>query len=740
LLVYAHSRNGRPSSEWHQLDDHLASVGQRAGGFASKFGSGDWGYLAGLWHDVGKFDPRFQSKLRGETVALDHSVVGAALAVMRSSQLGWNLAFPIAGHHCGLADLRGEEPPSQLANRVGGYRMLAELLRLIPASIANHGLPELPARLRPNGSDRREHMVVARRTEFWIRFIFSALVDADWMDTEHFFKATRTVERQGFSSIPILSDRLAGFLAEKQAALSASQRAHRVNRARAGVLAACRSAAHLPPGFFSLTAPTGSGKTLSGLSFALTHAEIHQLDRIIVALPYTSIIEQNAAVYRQALGDGEVVEHHSNLDSDRQRAQLSDEVTERQLLASENWDAPLIVTTTVQLFESLFANRPSRCRKLHNVARSVIILDEVQALPNGFLLPILDSLKELVSNYGCTVLLSTATPPAFERRVGFELGLDEVRHIIPDPAALAQELSRVIYTWPEANELPKQWRGLAEKMAGSPRFMAIVHRRSDARDLALQIQARTPEAAVFHLSALMCAAHRTRTLAEIRRALDGDGPCRLVATQLVEAGVDIDFPVVWRALGALDSIVQAGGRCNREGTQEFGRLHIYRAPTPPPPGTPRKALDVTDAMLQEHGGALDLLAPAIFDDYFRRLYMLEDQDKHHIQTSRQAFRYATVARDFQMIEDGFSEPVVVPYGDAAVRLDRIRRDGPSRGALRRLQRYVVNTRTSDVARLQAQQALEEVLPGLLALRPTHYDLYHERFGLVVDQAGQSEST
>jgi CRISPR-associated endonuclease/helicase Cas3 len=466
---------------------------------------------------------------------------------------------------------------------------------------------------------------------------------------------------------------------------------------------------------------------------------MHQLDRIIVALPYTSIIEQNAAVYRDVFGDREVVEHHSNLDSDRQSAQLGDEVTQRQLLASENWDAPLIVTTTVQLFESLFANRPSRCRKLHNIARSVIILDEVQALPNGFLLPILDGLNELVSSYGCTVLLSTATPPALERRPGFDLGLNGVRHIISDPTALAKELSRVAYIWPKSDEQPKQWFDLAEEMAGSRRFMVIVHRRSDARELALELRARQPEVPVFHLSALMCSAHRTHTLTEIRRALDAGGACRLVATQLVEAGVDIDFPVVWRALGALDSIVQAAGRCNREGAQEFGRLYIYRAPTPPPPGTPRKALDVTNAMLQEHGGTLDLLSPAIFDDYFRRLYLLEDQDKHHIQTSRQEFRYATVARNFQMIEDAYSEPLVVPYGDSAARIERIRRDGPTRAALRGMQRYVVNARPSDVASLRARQAVDEVLPGVLALSPTHHNLYHERFGLVVDQAAQPQS-
>jgi CRISPR-associated endonuclease/helicase Cas3 len=722
------------------LDDHLASVAQRAAEFAAKFGSGDWGYLAGLWHDLGKFDPRFQRKLHGEAVALDHSIVGAALAVMRSSKLGWNIAFPIAGHHCGLADLRGEEPPSQLANRVAGYKALAELLPVIPASIASHRLPELPVQLLPDGSGRREHMANIRRTEFWIRFIFSALVDADWLDTERFFNATRVNERQGFSPIASLRNRLARFLAAKQAGLSASQRAHRVNRARALVLSACESAAHLRPGFFSLTAPTGSGKTLSGLSFALSHAQMHQLDRIIVALPYTSIIEQNAAVYRDALGDGEVVEHHSNFDTDRQRAQLGDEVTERQLLASENWDAPLIVTTTVQLFESLFANRPSRCRKLHNIARSVIILDEVQALPNGFLLPILDGLNELVSNYGCTVLLSTATPPALEWRPGFDLGINGVRHIIADPTALAQELSRVAYVWPQSNEQPKQWCDLAEQMAGTSRFMVIVHRRIDARDLAQELQALQLEVPVFHLSALMCAAHRTDTLTKIRRALDDGGPCRLVATQLVEAGVDIDFPVVWRALGAIDSIVQAAGRCNREGAQELGRLHIYRAPTPPPPGTPRKTLDVTDAMLQEHGGTLDLLAPAIFGDYFRRLYMLEDQDKHRIQTSRQEFRYATVARNFQMIEDAYSEPLVVPYGDSAARIERIRREGPTRAALRGLQRYVVNIRTADVARLRAQQAVEEVSPGLLALSPANHNLYHELFGLVVDQAIEPESS
>jgi CRISPR-associated endonuclease/helicase Cas3 len=624
LVYYAHSRAGVDPSDWHQLEDHLRGVAERAAHFACKFNSVEWARIAGLWHDLGNFAPHFQERPRGANEPVDHSVLGAVHAIARFRDLGWYLAFPIAGHHAGLADLRGEAPPTPLSVRIAGHQSI-ESPPDSPKDLLEIVLPSLPDFLKPSGN-RTDQMPLRRRTDFWIRFLFSALVDADWLDTEAFFGSSRTTARGGFAPLALLHTQLSSVLEEKRQSLPPDKSVATMNVARAEVLNACRAAAPLASGFFSLTAPTGSGKTLSSMEFALTHAERNGLDRVLVVLPYTSIIEQNAAVYRNALGAGAVIEHHSNLDPQARAERAGEETAYRHLLATENWDAPVIVTTTVQFFESLFSNRPSRCRKLHNIARSVIILDEVQTLPAGFLLPILDGLNELVAHYGCTVLLSTATPPALERRPGFELGIIGVRPIVADAAALSRQLKRVEYHWPNPGDPPIDWGTLAGKLAEQPRSMCVVHLRADARELAQRLAQAVPADPVFHLSALMCAAHRTAVLCDVRKALDGGGPCRLVATPLVEAGVDIDFPIVWRALGGLDSIVQAAGRCNREARSEVGHVFVFLAPSAPPPGSLRKALQVTSAMLAESNSELDLCDPAVFDSYFRRLYMTEEPD------------------------------------------------------------------------------------------------------------------
>jgi len=384
-----------------------------------------------------------------------------------------------------------------------------------------------------------------------------------------------------------------------------------VNTQRAALLAACRDAAALPPGLFSLTAPTGSGKTLSSMAFALRHAEKHGLRRVIYALPFTSVTEQNAEVFRAAFaasGDRAVLEHHSAYRPSSQDEGHPTEVWRR--LAVENWDAPVVVTTNVQLLESLFSANPSDCRKLHRIAKSVIVLDEAQSLPVKLLKPTLAALDELARSYGTTVVLCSATMPAVTAREGFEIGLRGVREIVPEPEAMSRAMRRADVE--RVGTLADE--ELAERIAAEPGVLTIVNTRGHAARLYELV--RTRATCVLHLSALMCPAHRSIRVAQIKRLLADGKECRVVSTQVVEAGVDIDFPVVFRAMAGLDSIVQAAGRCNREGGLARGRVVVFDTDEKPPPDIGRAAGDTAQVLMP----GVDALDLGIIERYFSLHY------------------------------------------------------------------------------------------------------------------------
>jgi CRISPR-associated endonuclease/helicase Cas3 len=615
---YAHSLPDAPQAQWQPLDKHLRQVAEKAAEFATAFASADWAYNAGLWHDLGKYQSAFQERLAGNSISVDHSGVGAAFVTQQNKEIGLPLAFAIAGHHTGLSNIMisGKNMPIPLKERIrSAGKALKEVLLNTPHEIQKETLPELPSFLQKvNNSDSDENI---RNMEFWIRFIYSTLVDADRLNSEAFDQPDNALLRGHYEKLSDLIEHLECYIGGIRVSLSDVDLKRPINRIRGEVLERCRETAKCLPGIFSLTVPTGGGKTLSGMAFALHHAVDNALRRVIIVIPYTSIIEQNADEYRKALGKENVIEHHASLDFEKLKIASGVDMLQKHELATENWDAPIIVTTTVQFFESLFSNKPSRCRKLHNIAHSVIVLDEVQTLPTGFLLSILDGLKELVAHYGCSVVLSTATPPALVARPRFTEGITSIQPIVPK-ITLPQ---RVEYSWPDPDSQPVQWSDLAKELIEHTQVLAIVHKRADARMLAQELQSllcseNTP---IYHLSALMCPAHRTKKLEQIRKSLSSGTLCRVVSTQLIEAGVDIDFPVLYRALGGLDSIVQAAGRCNREGKLPIGHMKIFRAPSLPPVGTPRKALAVTESLLCEYGN-LDLTNPDIFEDYFRHLY------------------------------------------------------------------------------------------------------------------------
>lgn len=691
-VFYAHTLPDRPEGDWQILEAHLLGVSKRAAAFGEAFGAAPWAGLAGLWHDLGKYSDAFQHYLASASdpdshqsdsmVRTDHSTAGAQHAVATINVLGHLLAFAISGHHAGLLDAIGEG--ASLERRLG-----KKLEPWVPPSdILNPApVPSLPPSLG-RALGRRD----AFSTAFFTRMLFSCLVDADFLDTERFMDPVRADSRPVWPKDILLRMEQA----VESAVAAFGPATTEVNRQREAVRKACLDAAPRSPGLFSLTVPTGGGKTLSSLTFALRHAIRHGLKRVIYVIPFTSIIEQNAGLFREVmstlreeLGVDPVLEHHSSIDVGTE--------DKRSRLLTENWDAPLVVTTSVQFYESLFAARTSRCRKLHNLSRAVIILDEVQTLPVDLLTPCLAGLRELAANYGSSIVLCTATQPAVHRREGFDIGLEEVREIIPQPNRLYESLKRV-----DVVELGKQTdEEIAELLLDAEQVLCIVNTRAHAQKL---FEAIGKEEAHLHLSASMCPEHRSEILRKVRRRLDQGRPCRVISTQLVEAGVDIDFPTVYRSLAGLDSIAQAAGRCNRNGKLSGrGTTYVFQSEH-----TRAEAYfsDTANAAAQVLEICDDPLSLTAVERYFK-LYYWDQKDQKRQWDSRRImdlfrldpdepalpfnFKFATAASKFKLIDDAGC-PVIVPWKDRGEDLCtklRYCRGFPSRELLQALQKYTV---------------------------------------------------
>lgn len=763
----------------HELNEHLREVGALAASFAQAFGAEPWARLAGLWHDLGKYRDGFQKYIRsvngpeahleGKVSGPDktHSTAGAlhAIGVFRKTH-GKNgelvarvLVYLIASHHAGLYDWTNDKGEKQdLCDRLfefGGkfreapQREYQEALAHAPADVLNAADDFDPVASHALLRGLSDNPIAYA---FAVRMIFSCLVDADFLDTERFMDPDKFQARsRNIPSIDALHNALDRHIAQRDTNLAAQGRAHSpVNLLRANVLAQCRSKAAHPRGFFSLEVPTGGGKTLSSLAFALGHAAQHGMRGVIYAIPYTSIIEQTADVFRTVfaeLGEAAVIEYHSQVDSDSRHE------TSASRLACENWDAPLVVTTNVQLFESLFAARTSQCRKLHRLANSVIVLDEAQQLPPQFLQPILDALNLLVGHYGATVVLCTATQPVLQSTEYFDArrnlrGLPTPIPIVDNSRLLFDQLKRVKVHLPTQWEERRTLADLAQDIAAHDCVLTIVDRKADARELHRLLPPDT-----LHLSTLMCGAHRADTLALIRQRLDarrkGEDvqPLRVVSTQLVEAGVDLDFPVVYRAMAGLDSIAQAAGRCNREGLLECGQVFVFVPPQEAPPGSLRKAAQTTRSVL--HGRPDDPLTPDLFREYFRHFYAGCDLDAKGIvpllqtRSSDFAVKFRSAAKAFRLIDED-NVPVLVRYRgpdgtDETVDqlLGILARDGISRWLMRKLQRYAVMLYRTRAEALAAQGAIAPAT-GLPDWYVQQSDLlYHPVLGLDPNDAPYS---
>ena len=685
----------------HLLEHHLKKVGKRAGNYAADFSSSEWAQLAGIWHDLGKYNPGFQEYIRDKTGyerenahietkpgKVDHSTAGAIYAVDKLGVMGRILAYLIAGHHAGLPDWHKDEGSGRpLKERILEQSHLTKALNgnAVPTEILNPLISVQPPGFVCETTDN---------FALWVRMLFSALVDSDFLDTESFMNEAQSAERGQYQSLFELRGLFNAHM--DGLAVKAAEKPSGVNTERAAILQQCRDAAQKPVGLFSLSVPTGGGKTLSSMAFALDHAIRHNMRRVIYVIPYTSIIEQTAEVFRAIFGDANVLEHHSNTDPDKASKEDS-----RSRLASENWDAPIIVTTSVQYFESLFAARTSRCRKLHNIVNSVVVLDETQLLPPDHLDPILRVMKQLSAYYKVTQVLSTATQPALQHDrcepvTGHVIcqGLKDVTEIIAEPDKLYRSLERVRITLPADFTTPVNWDEFCHEIVEHERVLVVVNRRQDARDLHALLPKGT-----YHLSALMCAEHRSIVIHEIKqKLLDTKEPVRVVSTQLIEAGVDMDMPVVFRALAGLDSIAQAAGRCNREGRLEDKGEVVVFVPPKPSPGLLGKAASSCVTLLTPHAGkVLESLPPDLFTRYFDLFYgKLTSLDKAGITALLKPddqlgdCQFKTAALKFQMIEEGDTFTVFVRFDDKASKLlDDLARVGPERWLMRRLQRYTV---------------------------------------------------
>ncbi len=695
-------------SEPHLLKNHLQETAKKASEFADEFGNNDWAELAGFLHDLGKYHPDWQKYIRKETGYFDeeahiegyanrpnHSQAGAAsiFEKINNKRVAKILVYVIGCHHSGLKDWTAD-----LENRLFEEEKLItdDLRKIKPIEEAKQFLDKPNPTSIPIVYKNQIDKNSSEQIHLWIRMLFSCLVDADFLDTESYMQNEEKV-RGNYLSIEKLKERFDRYMSEKK---SDSE----LNRKRNEILNQCRKKAKLEPGFYSLTVPTGGGKTLSSMAFALEHAIKHNKKRIIIAIPYTSIIEQTAKVYKYGtdtdeeierlktegkflFGEDHVLEHHSNLDPEKESI--------KNRYAAENWDAPIIVTTNVQLFESLFGNKTSICRKLHNIVNSIIILDEAQMIPQEYFKPIISVLKGLVKYFGVTVVLMSATQPALIGKIGSEPniidGLENVTEIIDDPDSLAKDFKRVEFIIPNDLTSSKSWNEIVNELKQYEQVLCIVNTRSDCREL----HKLMPDGTI-HLSGFMCGEERSEIISGIKSKLKNNEPIKVISTQLVEAGVDIDFPIVYRAITGLDSIAQAAGRCNRENKLKYGgKVIVFVPPEFSPQGFLRKSEDAGKAILRNHIN--EEFTPSLYSEYFRYLYSnLNSFGKEEFESclvnnaSDFEFQFRTYAENFNMIDNRKQMSIMVRYKNSNILIDQLIHTGTSKELLRKLQRYIVN--------------------------------------------------
>ena len=696
-------------------EEHQKGVAQKAESFADKFDMGEWGRILGLLHDKGKEKKAFQQHIIRNS-GLDtsirvngdysHAYVGAIIARQLFPKFHPLIDNALMGHHRGLYDdgEMKEVLKSHIPNEIN-----------IESINAHLEIPQI-------GSPKDVHHLE--------RMLYSCLVDADYLDTEAFMQPEQSELRGKHETLKVLESKLDAYLSK----LKKNAPDTEVNKIRNEVQSWCVKASEQTPGFYSLTVPTGGGKTLASVLWAIKHAVRNNLERIIIAIPYTSIITQTASVLRGIFGEENVLEHHSNVD----RSKIIDkELTQIQRLATENWDYPIIVTTNVQLFESLFSNKPSDCRKLHNIVKSVLILDEVQTLPVEFLEPIVDTFDTLKRIFGVSILFTTASQPVLTGKiigsnpfVSFD-GLSEIKEIIPEGANLHDRLRRAEIV---IDEKRKDYDEIATQIKRFPIVLCIVNTRNDAKE----IYSRLPkEGITLHLSRMMCPDHVRETIEKVKKALkdSSNSVIRVVATQLIEAGVDIDFPVVFRQEAGLDSVLQAAGRCNREGRLDKGETYVFSLQKALPAGFMTQTNNARLAMGKSH----DWFSPEAMKEYFKQLHCrIKDFDKADIKSLlyKSEMQFETAAAEFKLIDDN-TISVIVNWKDSMSLVERLLDEGVSYSLMKALSQFSVNVRETDRKKLNEAEAIEEILENIFVIRDSSF--YNKEVGLVVNNHWLEES-
>jgi len=712
LEYYAHSHENK-EKPWQTMIEHLEQTAIIAEFNASKFNAGKFGYICGILHDIGKYSQEFQWKLRGNRLKVDHSTAGAKeIMGLYGETYGRLMSYCIAGHHSGLPDYGTAASIegtlyARLDKKVEDYSAYKNQFDLISLK------PNLNLPVRPIGGYQGFTLA------FFIRMIYSCLVDADFIDTERYMSEILK-PRGDNSSINQLNSRMAKFISEFSCDTT------KINVRRKEILQRCLNMSENKPGLYTLTVPTGGGKTYSSLAFALNHAELNNLERVIYVIPYTSIIEQNARVFKDVLGESNVLEHHCNYQFDNKDSEDTQNLSEKLRLASENWDIPIVVTTNVQFFESLFSNRSSKCRKIHNMSKSVIIFDEAQMIPLEYLKPCIQAISELVINYGSTAVLCTATQPSISKLLPAPVKTVE---IMDNPKQLYVDFKKVQVV--KKGEMDDCM--LADELNELDQVLCIVNTRKHAKEIFDKLEDNC-----FHLSTLMCPIHRKETLEKIRQRLREKKPCRVVSTQLIEAGVDVDFPVVYRSMAGIDSIVQSAGRCNREGRLVTGNVFVFQPVSKYAriKGYMERTAKVADIVFRKYSDPISLEA---IDYYFKRLYDIEGDesvDKKNIincfeeKCKHLEFNFKTAAERFKMIENNMYS-IVIPYDNIAKKLLTEAQYTPyPRSIARKLQPYTISIYENEYKLLQKNVALKTIDDSFTVLDDFE-NYYDKKTGLII---------